>query len=74
MYVPKVSMPKHQHVFKIDKTFSSTTSKPVRARTSKYLFLLSSKFEVILFEGNNRQQQRGLIITSKSMHFSVLIF
>jgi hypothetical protein len=26
MYVPKVSVPKPQHVFKIDKTFSSTKS------------------------------------------------
>jgi hypothetical protein len=26
MYVPKVSVPKPQHVFKIGKTFSSTTS------------------------------------------------
>jgi hypothetical protein len=26
MYVPKMSVPKPQHVFKIDKTFSSTKS------------------------------------------------
>jgi hypothetical protein len=26
MYVPKVSMPKPQHIFKIGKTFSSTKS------------------------------------------------
>jgi hypothetical protein len=48
MYVPKVSVPKLQHVFKIGKTFSSTKSDlqvESSSRTSKVRSVVSGALE-----------------------------